>query len=497
MLLYCHNRNHSVALIATVFTSVVMLVVMFGCARAFAANENTSSINPATQLRREILPQYSLSAAVSTAVENYPTLRRSNALASRSSASVSLARTAYLPTFDLLAQELRTTTNNIAGSIFPQVLNVVPTQTGPANDTSTFKSKFANDFGFNLSWLLYDGGERHANVKVARSQVVRSNADVKLTELEIQTAAAEAYLQTVAAKQTILAQKATVDRMQAYNLVVHTLVDKGLRAGVDAARADADLSGAKIALVEAQREAELSAIDLAEAMGLAGRDIEVVSAPWVKQLQQPVVFTAAVPSDHPLAVLHASEIDTARAQVLSVKKSYHPRVWFHSGMWARGSGVRIDAHPVADGILPQNANYIAGFGIDFAALDYYAVKAKARMASQTEEVERANYDLAIQTLTQKDARARVLLRTARQLAEETPTLVSAAKENETKALERYRVGLSNVLEVAEAQRILQGAVVQDAVAQIRIWRAILATAYAHGDMRPFLELVRNAEASSK
>lgn len=119
------------------------------------------------------------------------------------------------------------------------------------------------------------------------------------------------------------------------------------------------------------------------------------------------------------------------------------------------------------------------------------------MARQVEADEKANYDLAIQQITKKDARAAVLLDNARKLADETPALVAAAKDTELKATERYRVGLTNVLEVAEAQCILQNALVQDAVAQVRIWRALLALSYAHGDLKPFMTLASKAEAAGK
>jgi len=128
-------------------------------------------------------------------------------------------------------------------------------------------------------------------------------------------------------------------------------------------------------------------------------------------------------------------------------------------------------------------------------LDYYQVKAKRRMAAHNEQAQQANYDLAIQILTQKDARARVLLDNARRIADETPVLIKAAKDNETKALARYRTGLSNIVEVAEAEQILARAQVTDAVAQVRVWRSILAVAYAKGDLRPFINLVVSAEAN--
>jgi outer membrane protein len=477
---------------------IVQLILLDGscCIKALAARDNSIS-QTTTTLREPIAPVYTLSAAVDTAIKNFPTLRNVRAHINRTDADVSLARTAYLPSLDVLAQEIRSTTNNIPGTIFPQPLNVVPMQTGEANDTSSMKSVFASNYGVNFSWLVYDWGQRHSRVVVARTQQSEANANFRLAELDVAAAAAEAYLGTVEAREAIKAQQATVDRMQAWNLIVHTQVDKGLRPGVDSSRADADLSFAKISLIEAERAAELTDVDLAETMGIAGVDVGVDERPWVKRPAKDSIFKVATPETHPLAILRSAEVSTAHSEVISMQKQYRPRLWFHSGIWARGSGVRENEHPVLDGTLPQNANYVAGLGIDFPILNYYPIKAKVRGLRETEAAQRANYDLAIQQITQKDARARVLLDKAKRLAEETPVLVKAARDNELKASERYRVGLSNVLEVAEAQRILQNALVQDSVAQVRIWRALLATAYAHGDLKPFIDLAKSAEAETK
>jgi outer membrane protein TolC len=128
-------------------------------------------------------------------------------------------------------------------------------------------------------------------------------------------------------------------------------------------------------------------------------------------------------------------------------------------------------------------------------MDYFSVKAKKQMAVAAERAQRANYDLAIQMLLQKDARARVLLDSARRIADETPKLVEAARENETKALARYKFGLTDIVEVAEAERILARAEVEEALAEVRVWRAILAVAYAQGDLRPFTMLAKQAEGN--
>ncbi|HEY9678530.1 MAG TPA: TolC family protein [Drouetiella sp.] len=471
----------------------MLVVAVCSCQSAcFAQQKN--DVFPVAELRAEMGRPYSLSFAIETALKNYPTLRRSRAVLNRSSSGVKLAKTAYLPSFDILAQELRTTTNNIAGSIFPQTLNVIPTQTGPANDTSKMSSVFANNYGMNFSWLVHDGGRRHAQVDVARAKQAQDSASVNYTALDVATAAGETYLTAVAARERIKAEVATVERMQAYNLIVHTLVDKGLRPGVDTARADADLSASRISLIDAQREAELAEVDLAEAMGIAGQNVSVDEAPWIRKAQVESNAGAYRPELHPLAILKLDEVKVSQKEVVATQRIYRPRLWLHSGIWSRGSGSRIDAHPVLDGLLPQNANYIAGLSIDFPVLGYFAVKHQTEMMKQEVEANTSAYDLVIQQLIQKNARAKVFLNNAQRIAAETPVMVKSAKENETKALERYRVGLSTILEVAEAQRILQDAVVRDSVAQVNIWRAILAVSYANGDLAPFLKSVTKAEA---
>jgi outer membrane protein len=489
-----NNRQNLLKAFSLLFAPVTVILLSMQFPVAFCRE---SALILDTELKPEIRPVYSLSTAVETAVKNYPTLRRATATLTRNSSEVTLAKTAYLPTLDALAQEVRTTTNNVAGTIFPQSLNVIPMQTGPAVDSSSMKSIFANNYGLNFSWLVYDFGQRHAGVQVARAQVAQAGAGLKLTELDIACAAAEAYLTTVEAKEKIRAQRATVARMQAWNLIVKTLVDKGLRPGVDAARAAADLSFAKIALIEVEREADLASVDLSEAMGIAGHEVTIDDRPWIRRPERTQIFTAPLIDTHPLAILKQAQIFTAHEKVISMQKTYRPRLWFHSGIWSRGSGSRIEAHPVVDGLLPQNANYVAGLAVDFPFMNYFPIKAKVNMARENENEERANYDLAIQELTKKDARARVMLKSAKQMADETPILVAAANENQIKASERYKVGLANVLEVAESQRILENASVQDAVAQVRIWRAILSTAYAHGELKPFMDLVASAEASIK
>src|SRR5262249_29347927 len=101
--------------------------------------------------------------------------------------------------------------------------------------------------------------------------------------------------------------------------------------------------------------------------------------------------------------------------------------------------------------------------------------------------EEAHYDLVINTLTAQDARARALVESSRRIVDNSQVQVKAAQETLTRARARYEYGLANITEMADAQRLLAQAEIEDSVAKLAVWRAMLAAAKLQGDLKPFLE----------
>ncbi len=89
--------------------------------------------------------------------------------------------------------------------------------------------------------------------------------------------------------------------------------------------------------------------------------------------------------------------------------------------------------PVAGGLLPEVFNYMVGASYSFPLMEYFPLKAQKQMARSNELAAKADFELAIQVLEKKDARARILLAQSRQVADETPILVQAAKVREEKS----------------------------------------------------------------
>ena len=89
-------------------------------------------------------------------------------------------------------------------------------------------------------------------------------------------------------------------------------------------------------------------------------------------------------------------------------------------------------------------------------------------------------------LTGQVEKAKAILEGARRVAQNTPIQLEAARTTEQQATARYRAGLGNITEVAEAQRLLTQAEIDDSLARLGIWRALLGLAAVEGDLTPFL-----------
>jgi hypothetical protein len=95
-----------------------------------------------------------LSQAVENAVKNYPSIRVSQEQVNAAAAGIELARTAYLPRVDTLAQVNVATRNNVFGTLLPQ--SVIPSISGPVLGTNNSGLVWGSAVGALVSWEPFD-----------------------------------------------------------------------------------------------------------------------------------------------------------------------------------------------------------------------------------------------------------------------------------------------------------------------------------------------------
>ena len=180
-----------------------------------------------------------LNDAIDRALKNYPAIKESRARAQAAEEGIGVARTAYLPRLDMVWQENRATTNNVFGLLLPQ--QIVPSISGPVLGTrSLTDSVWGSAAGVLLSWDAVDFGQRKASVDVARAWTELAKNQTSLTELDVASAAADAFLTVLAADESVRATRANIDRLQVFADNVRTLVRNQLRPGADQSRAEAE-----------------------------------------------------------------------------------------------------------------------------------------------------------------------------------------------------------------------------------------------------------------
>jgi outer membrane protein len=430
-----------------------------------------------------------LNGAVTDALKNYPSIRISQEQMNAAAAGIKLARTAYLPRVDLLAQANRATRNNIFGTLLPQ--SVIPAISGPVLGTNTGGSAWESAVGTLVTWEPFDFGAREASVAAARATRAAREATVKQTQFEISVAAADAYVTLAASEAAIRAAQAGVDRAMVMARTTGALVNAQLRPGADASRAEAELAAARTQWIQAQQAADLARANLARFTGLDPGQISLAGAlAGNGPLRKPSDETAAPLSlaATPAAIEQKAVVEQVRAQLTILERSYFPRFFLQGAAYARGSGAEVTGaiQGGLNGLAPTTQDYALGFTVSFPLFERASIRAQEAEQAANMRAESARYQQIATDLQARWNGAVATLSGARRIAENTPIELTAARAATDQATARYKAGLGNIDEVAEAQRLLTQSEIDDALARLGVWRALLGVAAAAGDIQPFL-----------
>jgi outer membrane protein len=427
--------------------------------------------------------------AVDAALRNYPSIQVSQEQINAAAAGIQLARTAYLPRVDALAQVNRATRNNVFGLLLPQ--GVIPAISGPVLGTNTFGTAWGSAIGVLVTWEPFDFGLRQANVTAATAVRTQSEATLKRTQFEVTVAATDAYVTLVAAEETVRAAQAGVERAGVIARTINALVNAQLRPGADASRTEAELAAARTLLIQAQQAVEVARVNVSQFVGLPPAQI-VVAAPKLLQLPPERTVVPLDTAANPLAVEQTAVVEQLKAQLKILERSYFPRFSAQASTYARGTGAEINGHNLGglNGLAPTIQNSALGFSVTFPVFDLPAIRARESGQSATIRAETARLRQIATDLAAQWNRAVATLSGARNVAANTPIQVAAARAATEQATARYQSGLGNIDAVAEAQRLLTQSEIDDALARLGVWRGLLGVATAAGDIQPFV-----AEAS--
>jgi outer membrane protein len=429
-----------------------------------------------------------LAQAVDAAVQNYPSIRVSQEQMNAAAAGIRLAQTAYLPRVDGLAQLNRATRNTTYGLLLPQ--GVLPGVDGvPANN---FGTVWDSGMGVLVSWQPFDFGLRRANISSAAAARARAEATVNRTRYDVSAATADAYLTVLAAQQTALAARASVESWQILLRSVHALVTSELRPGADESRVEAELALAQAQVARAEQAIDVARANVAEFVGLPPAEVEVDPGKMLDQLPAELSLGAAAAAlnvnANPIAQEQSAAVSEERARLDALGRVNYPQFSVQGLASARGTGMENNGERLGalNGMAPTVENYAVGLTVTFPFMERYAIREQE--AAQTANLRAAQAQSQV-IATQLEARynaAAATLAGARRVAGITPVEVSSARAALDQATARYQAGLAPIDDVAQSQRLLVQAQIDNALARLSVWRARLELDSARGDIQPFI-----------
>jgi len=410
-----------------------------------------------------------LRSAVEQAVARYPTVAVAEADHAAAAAGIEIARQAYRPRIDGLVQLNRATHANVAGLLLPQ--SVIAPISGPVDSEASSGSVWGTAIGALVTWKPFDFGARATALRAAEQDAAATQAGVERVRLDMAATVADAYLSALAGQATVTAAQAAVTRADTLVRTVEALVSAGLRPGVDGATARAEQAAAVVQRIQARRAADAAAALLSQYTGTSASLVAMPAAP--ASASSPAA--GAVPA-HPTLREREAAVEAARMRLDAARHAADPEIAVQGTVYGRGTGVlETNASGTgADGLGFDAANWAVGVSVTVPMMEWANKRAREAVQSAHLDAARARVDETTRDLLRRRTVAAQDVTAAEGLARQMPLLVTAARAAQAQASARYEAGLSSIMEVADAERRLSQAEMDDGLAQLAVWRARLA-----------------------
>jgi outer membrane protein len=462
--------------------------IVVGCLLA-ASGSTVALAQSSVTATPAVTPALTIVQVVQDAEQNYPAIHVSEQDLNAAVANIRLARTAYLPRFDGIVEINRATRNNVFGTLFPQ--NTLPSMSGPVIGTNNAGSVWGSAAGLLINWQPFDFGLRNAKVEAAAAARDRANASVQRSQLEVSSAAADAFLTVVAARQTRNSAQVAVDNWEILRKSIHALTAAELRPGADESRIDAEKAAASTQLALATGAVEMGEATLAKFLSKPDDITEPLNSEHLlgevpMAVEDDVAFH---PESTPAMLQQHAAVSQSASELRATDRSWVPQFNLEAAGYGRGTGAETNGQRLsgANGLAPTVGNYAVGLNVTFGFLDFANIHAREASQAATLKAEESRETLVGRQLQEQFSQARAALRAMRSVAKNTPIQVEAARTALSQATARYKAGLTSIDDVAQAQRLVVQAEMDDSIARLNVWRAFLQLQSVRGDLQPFLQ----------
>lgn len=449
-----------------------------------------------TFLSAQPVQNLSLPDAVKMGVQNYQSIRAKRNYALASAALVKNTRNEYLPNLLASVQQDYGTANGQTGPLAP-VGAPGPSSGGPSYLSQSWHAAFGATYLLNTNWEFFTFGRLTAKIKLSQAQVDRDSADLAQEEFIQSVKIASAYLDLLAARKLILNADANLKRTNFVLQVVLARTQSGLNAGVDSSVANAEVSAAKLVLINARDYEQQVNNQLAQLMNTDPSAQFILDSAYLSAIPSQL-NSVADPVQNPQVKFYQARINQSNMAVNYLKKSIRPGLNLFGIYQARGSGFAYNYTPefsdrftknYFDGIHPTRSNYVAGVAVAWNLLSPQKIKEQVNAQKFISRAYQDEYDLVSSQLKAQLFLSEQRIRNSLQIFREVPIQYKAASDAYLQKSVLYKNGLTNIVDVQQALYALSKAETDVSIAYINVWQALLLKTAASGDFDLFLNQV--------
>jgi outer membrane protein len=409
---------------------------------------------------------YSLGELIDIAESNSPTTQAAWNRAKMTAASVGIAKSELYPTIIAMA----------AGRTY--VNAQLYSRTWAVQDIGYF------DTAVHLAYTLVDFGARRTEITAAQARLVAANLSFNNEHLVLIQQVSQSYFGLLEAKGLREAAEVSLNDAKTSEAAAQERRNNGLATVPEVLEAKAATARANYQLQSALGAEQVEIGNLATA--ITANPLKPLKVEALDQLRIPDKLDQSVQQavDTAFSVrpdLQADEahVRAAHAEVKHATSSYYPSLTFNGSKgWLRAFGEQQGS----PGFYAQAPIYDATLGLQWTVFDGFLrenriTEAKAEEKVATEEVHNRQDEITNQVWADYSNAA-----TALHQREAATALLTASQESYSAALESYKEGVRNFLDVLAAEDALAQARAIDVTARTQVLRTFTDLDFRTGDL---------------
>jgi outer membrane protein len=473
------------ALLGFTASSMLATTLAFAQVPSHVPSEETDGVLPVDMPAAK---PTTLADALAYAHAHEPAIRTALAHVATAQANARVPRAYWQPTFAASAQLFAATANNTTGSYVITDDLAIPRIGGTTSVSPSGAAwqPYASSFvGASALQEVFDFGRIAANAAVADASVVVAKHSADAERLDVELGVEEAYFGVYAAMGVLKASEDAYERGETHRDLAKAGVQSGLRSPIELTRAEATLAQYDIGRIRAKGGVAIAQSVLAASIGAPNMLVDVSGpAPASAELPSLADAVRSAAAKDPLLQEAVARLSAQERNTTAIGAALRPNLFATATISGRAGGDAPSGTgkvPDGSGFLPDVPNWDVGIVLSWTVFD--GVTVAARNASRVAESARKEEialcrEREVAAVTQGYVRVSV----ARDALPALQDAVRGALANYAQADARFRSGLGNAVELADAEQLRTSAEVRLALGLFEVARAraIFGRAIAEG-----------------